>query len=111
MDRGFLRFAAGFIIAYPAHLIAIPAIFKGFSMGHSAHSDDHHHEVDEKSTRIMVLFSLALFFVMTCIGNYVFVASAHHAHGAPAAHGDAAAPHDNAHDNADEKAEEPHGKH
>lgn len=75
-------------------------------MGHSAHSDDHHHEVDEKNTRIMVLFSLALFFVMTCIGNYVFVASAHHAapaaaHDAPATHGDAA----------DEKSDEPHGKH
>lgn len=91
-------------------------------MGHSAHSDDHHHEVDEKSTRIMVLFCLALFFVMSFIGNHLFVASAHHeaaatGHGAPAAHGtehkDGAAHAEESapHDDADEKAEEPHGKH
>lgn len=63
-------------------------------MGHSAHSDDHHHDVDEKSIRFMVLFSLALFFAMTCIGNYIFVAGAHHA--APVAHEGAPAAHDSA---------------
>lgn len=85
-------------------------------MGHSEHSD-HHHEVDEKSTRIMVLFCLALFFGMSFVGNQLFVASAHHEtaatnHSASAthetdktsgeAHEEESAPADDA---------EPHGKH
>lgn len=43
------------------------------------HNDDHHaHQPGEGASRAMVLFSLALFFAMTVVGHYVFVASAHH---------------------------------
>lgn len=77
-------------IAYPAGQSVLSAVLKGVFMGHSDH---HHHEIDEKSTKITVWISLALFFAMTVTGHYVFVASQHHA--APAeSH---AAPHGNAH--------------
>lgn len=48
-------------------------------MGAHAHSDNHDHQTDEKAVRRMVIFTLALFFAMTVVGHFVFVASAHHA--------------------------------
>ncbi len=47
-------------------------------MGAHAHSDNHDHQTDEKAVRRMVIFTLVLFFAMSAVGHFIFVASAHH---------------------------------
>lgn len=47
-------------------------------MGAHGHSDSHNHAVNEKATRNMIVFTLALFFVLTVVGHYFLVASQEH---------------------------------
>ncbi|AGH98516.1 hypothetical protein [Micavibrio aeruginosavorus] len=63
-------------------------------MAHTAHHDDHAHEknshhhapADPRKVLPGVIFVLALFWVLTYAGHYMFIQSAEGGHGAPAAH-------------------------
>lgn len=64
----------------------------------AGHIPDHHQTGDKASDRaslLMVLLSLALFFAMTVVGHFVFVAGNHDTH-APAAAG-TTSPHPESH--------------
>jgi hypothetical protein len=47
-------------------------------MGAHGHSESHDHHINDKGARGMVILTLALFFAMTVVGHFVFVASQHH---------------------------------
>jgi len=48
-------------------------------MGAHASAEGHDQKINDKTVRGMVIFTLALFFAMSAVGHFVFVASAHHA--------------------------------
>ena len=56
-----------------------------FPMAHQPADTTGHTHSNDKAGLLMVLFSLALFFAMTVVGHYVFVAGAAHHDTPPAA--------------------------
>ncbi|MGZ9109248.1 MAG: hypothetical protein ACXW4B_10580 [Micavibrio sp.] len=46
-------------------------------MGAPGHTESHDHNINDKATGGMVVLTLALFFVMTVVGHFVFVANQH----------------------------------
>lgn len=46
-------------------------------MGAHGHSASHDHQINDKTALGMIILTLALFFAMTVVGHFVFVASQH----------------------------------